>query len=292
MAQCPIWTGYLRLSLVTCPIRLYPATSRSERVSFHLLNPKSHNRVVMRPHDAATGQELERSQLVRGYEFSKGQYVVVTESELDAIEVALSKTIDLTRFVDPDEIDMVYLDTPYYVAPDGKIADETFRVLREAMDCAGKAGIGRVILTSREHPLMLRPHGKGMVMMSLRSAGEVQTDTEYFAEISASKPAEEMVDLAVHIIRQKSGRFDPVELAGDRYQEALRRLVEQKLMGEKPAIAKAAEPTKVINLMDALRRSLDAESGKARNPARPAPRGGAPGVMNAEHRHSPCKRGE
>lgn len=273
MAQRPIWTGYLRLSLVTCPIRLYPATSRSERVSFHLLNPKSHNRVVMRPHDAATGQELERSELVRGYEFSKGQYVVVTESELDAIEIALSKTIDLTRFVDPDEIDMVYLDTPYYVAPAGKIADETFRVLREAMDRAGKAGIGQVILTSREHPLMLRPHGKGMVMMTLRSAGEVRADTEYFEEISASKPAEEMVDLAVHIIRQKSGRFDPKELAGDRYQEALRRLVEQKLMGENPAIAKAAEPTKVINLMDALRRSLDAESGKARNPARPATSG-------------------
>ena len=273
MVPRPIWTGHLRLSLVSCPIRLYPATSRSERISFHLLNPKSHNRVVMRPHDAATGQKLERSELVRGYEFSKGQYIIVTEAELDAIEIALSKTIELTRFVDPDEVDIVYLDTPYYVAPDGKMADETFRVLREAMDRTGKAGIGRVVLTSREHPLMLRSHGKGMVMMTLRPAGEVQADAEYFAEISESKPAKEMVDLAVHIIRQKSGRFDPKEFAGDRYQEALRRLVEQKLTSETPFIAKAAEPTKVIDLMDALRRSLDAESGKARNPARAATSG-------------------
>ena len=162
MAPRPIWTGHLRLSLVSCPIRLYPTTSRSERISFHLLNPKTGNWAVMRPYDVETGEELDRGELVRGYEFSKGQYVVVTGGgELDEIEIALSRTIDLTGFVDPDEIDVVYLDTPYYVAPDGKIAEETFAVLRAAMDRAGKAGIGRVILTSREHPLMLRPHGQG-----------------------------------------------------------------------------------------------------------------------------------
>jgi DNA end-binding protein Ku len=273
MAPRPIWTGHLRLSLVSCPIRLYPATSRSERISFHLLNSKTRNRAVMRPYDAETGEELDRGELVRGYEFSKGQYVVVTEGELDEIEIALSRTIDLTGFVDPDEIDVVYLDTPYYVAPDGKIAEETFAVLRAAMDRAGKAGIGRVILTSREHPLMLRPHGKGMVMMTLRPADEVQADLEFFEEISDSEPAKEIVDLAVHIIRQKSGHFNPKELAGDRYQEALRRLVEQKIKGEKPRIAKASEPANVINLMDALRRSLEVEGGKSRNRAREATTG-------------------
>jgi DNA end-binding protein Ku len=263
MATRPIWTGYLRLSLVSCPIRIYPATSRSERISLHLLNPKTHSRVSMRPHDAETGEELERSELVRGYEFSKSRYVVLTESELEAIDIELSRTLDLARFVDLSEVDVVYLDTPYYVAPDGTIGDETFRVLRDAMDRSGKAGIGRVVLTNRDHPLMLRPHGKGMVMITLRPAEEVRADTPYFAEISESKPDEEMVDLALRIIEQKSGHFDPKELAVERYQEALRRLVEQKLKGEKPLLPKA-EPAKVINLMDALRRSLEAETAEPR----------------------------
>ena len=265
MATSPIWTGYLRLSLVSCPIRIYPATSRSERISLHLLNPKTHSRVSMRPHDARTGEELERSELVRGYEFSKGRYVVLTENELEAIDLELSRTLELAKFVDFSEVDVVYLDTPYYVAPDGKIGDETFRVLREAMDRSGKAGIGRVVLTNRDHPLMLRPHGKGMVLITLRPAEEVRADTAYFAEISESKPDEEMVDLALHIIEQKSGHFDPKEAAVERYQEALRRLVEQKLKGEKPLQPKA-EPAKVINLMDALRRSLEAETAEQRKP--------------------------
>jgi DNA end-binding protein Ku len=266
MATRPIWTGYLRLSLVSCPIRIYPATNRSERISLRLLNPKTHSRVSMRPHDAETGEELERSELVRGYEFSKGRYVTLTENELKAIDIELSRTLDLARFVDLSEVDVIHLDTPYYVAPDGTIGDETFRVLRDAMDRSGKAGIGRVVLTNRDHPLMLRPHGKGMVMMTLRPADEVRADTPYFAEISESKPNEEMVDLALHIIEQNSGHFDPKELAVDRYQEALRQLVEQKLRGETPVRPKSTEPTKVINLMDALRRSLEAESGKTRTP--------------------------
>ena len=266
MVPRPIWTGYLRLSLVSCPIRLYAATSRSDRISLHLLNPKTRSRVNMRPHDAETGQELERSELVRGYEFSKGQYVILAENELEAFDIGLSKTVDLTRFVDLSEVDVVYLDTPYYVAPDGKIGDETFRVLREAMDRSGKAGIGRVVLTNRDHPLMLRPHGKGMVMITLHPSDEVRVVTAYFADISESKPDEEMVDLALRIIEQRSGHFDPKELAGDRYQKVLRRLVEQKLKGEKPVLPRAAEPAKVINLMDALRRSLEAESAEPRKP--------------------------
>jgi DNA end-binding protein Ku len=272
MPPRPIWKGYLRLSLVSCPIRLYPATSQSERISFHLLNPKTHNRVTMQPHDAESDQQLERSELVRGYELSKGQYVVVTEEELDAIEIESSKTVDLTLFVDANEVDLVYLDNPYYVAPDSKIADETFRVIREAMNRSGKAGVGRVVLTNREHPIMLRPHGKGLVMITLRPAEEVRADTEYFKEISESKLDEEMVNLAVHIIEQKSGHFDPKELAGDRYQEALRHLVEQKVKGEKPVIPKAAKPAKVINLMDALRRSLEAEGSAAGKPSAPSKR--------------------
>jgi DNA end-binding protein Ku len=227
----------------------------------------------MHPHDAESDQQLERSELVRGgYELSKGQFVIVTEEELDAIEIESSETVDLTLFVDPNEVDLIYLDNPYYVAPDSKIANETFRVIREAMNRSGKASIGRVVLTNREHPIMLRPHGKGLVMITLRPADEVRADTEYFKEISDSKLDEEMVNLAVHIIEQKSGHFDPKELAGDPYQEALRHLVEQKAKGEKPVIPKAAKPAKVINLMDALRRSLEAEGGAARKPAAPSKR--------------------
>jgi DNA end-binding protein Ku len=173
--------------------------------------------------------------VVRGYEFSKGRYVVLTENELEAIDLELPRTLDLAKFVDLSEVDLVHLDTPYYVAPDGIIGDETFRVLRGAKDQSGKAGIGRVVLTNRDHPLMLRPHGKGMVMTTLRSADEVRADTPYFAEISESKPDAEMVDLALHIIEQKSGPFDPKEFARDRYQEALRQLAEQKVKGETPA---------------------------------------------------------
>jgi DNA end-binding protein Ku len=266
MAPRPIWTGYLRLSLVSCPIRLYPATSRSQRISLHLLNPRTHSRIKLHPHDAESGEELERSELVRGYEFSKGRYVVLTEDELEAIDIQLSKTIDLARFVDSSEVDVVYLDTPYYVAPEGKIGDETFKVLREAMDRSGRAGIGRVVLTSRDHPLVLRPHGKGMVMITLHPADEVRTDIEYFKDVSESKPDEEMVDLALRIIERMSGPFDPKELAGDRYQEALRQLVEQKVKGETPVLPKPAEPGKVINLLDALRQSLEAESAETRTP--------------------------
>src|SRR5437773_955519 len=192
MPPRPIWKGYLRLSLVSCPIRLYPATSQSERISFHLLNSKTHNRVTMHPHDVESDQQLDRSELVRGYELSKGQYVIVTEEELDAIKIESSKTVDLTLFVDPNEVDLVYLDNPYYVAPDSKIADETFRVIREAMNRLGKAGVGRVVLTNREHPIMLRPHGNGLVMITLRPVDEVRADTEYFKEISESKLDEEI----------------------------------------------------------------------------------------------------
>jgi DNA end-binding protein Ku len=240
----------------------------------------------MRPHDAESGEELERSELVHGYEFSKGRYVILTDDELEAIKVQLSQIIDLARFVDPGEVDLVYLDAPYYVAPDGKIGDETFRVLREAMNRSGKAGIGRIVLTNRDHALMLRPHGKGMVMMILRSTDEVRPDAEYFTDISDDPPEEEMVDLALRIIEQKSGRFDPKEFAHDRYQEALRQLVEQKLKGEKPVVSKPAGPAKVVNLMDALRRSIEAESGESRSPTTKAARQGTATRRAAKRRRA------
>ncbi len=270
MAPRPTWKGYLRLSLVSCPVRLYPATTRSERVSFHLLNPKTRNRIELRPHDPETDEEIQRDQLVRGYEFDKGRYVVVDQSEIDALRIESSETIDLVRFVDEAEIDPIFFAAPYFIAPEGKIADETFRVIQEAMRAERKAGIGRVVLSTREHPALLMPRQRGMMLLTLRSSEEVRSDDEVFADLEGVEVDPEMVDMARRIIQQKSGPFDAEELTGDRYQAALRELVASKVHGETPAATRAATPApgNVINLMDALKRSLAAGDGKPPAPSR------------------------
>ncbi len=263
MAARYSWKGFLKLSLVSCPVHLAPATSTRERVNFHLLNPKTHNRIQSRTVDPETEEEIPRSELVRGYEFEKGRYVVVPQQELDEIQIESSKTIDLVRFVKRDEVEPVYFDAAYYLGPDGKMADETFRVLREAMVETGKAGIGRVVLTQREHPVLVEPYNEGMLMLTLRAIEEVREAAEYFEDVGKGKLDKDMVAMAKHIIAQKSGRFDPAELTGDRYQEALRQLVAQKIKGEKPVIPHAeARPSNVVNLMDALRKSMAAEGGE------------------------------
>lgn len=282
MAPRPTWKGYLRLSLVSCPVRLYPATTRSERVSFHLLNPKTHNRIEMRAHDAETGTEIPRDQLVRGYEFDKGRYVVVEDAEIDELKIESSETIDLVRFVAEDEIDPLYFNAPYFIAPEGKIANETFRVIQEAMRQEHKAGIGHVVLSTREHPVVMMPRHRGMLLMTMRSSEEVRSDEEIFDDIEAVPVDKEMVDMARRIIDQKTGSFDAQELTGDRYQAALRDLVARKVHGEAPATPRAAARAEgnVINLMDALKRSLVAGDRKEPAPSRskrarrdePAPR--------------------
>jgi DNA end-binding protein Ku len=268
MAPRPTWKGYLRLSLVSCPVRLYPATTRSERVSFHLLDPKTHNRIEMRAHEPESGREVPRDSLVRGYEFDKGRYVIVDDDEIEALQIESSETIDLVRFIDEKDVDPLYFSTPYFISPDGKIAGETFRVICEAMRQQGKAGIGRVVLSTREHPVLLSPRHRGMTLTTLRSADEVRSDREYFADIEDGKLDKELVEMAGRIIKQKSGAFDEKELTGDRYQNALRELVARKVRGEKPVVPRVAAPAgNVINLMDALKRSLG-EERKAPAPSR------------------------
>jgi len=257
MAARPTWKGYLRLSLVACRIRLYPAMTRRDRISFHWLNPKTNNRIEMRAHDADSGDEVARDSLVRGYEFDKGRFVVVDDDEIEALRIESSETIDLVRFVDEKEVDPLYFSNAYYVTPEGKVADETFRVIQEAMRQERKAGIGRLVLSQREHPVLLAPRHRGMLLTTLRDVHEIRDEKDYFADIDSGKLDKDMVEMARRIIEQKSGRFDVEELAGDRYQEALRELVQHKIRGEKPVRSKtAAGGGNVVNLMDALKRSL------------------------------------
>lgn len=252
------WNGFLRLSLVSCPIYLTPATTERSHVRLHQLNPKTGNRVRQQLVDAETGEKVERADIVKGYEYERHQYVPIPDDELEALRIESSQTIDLDRFVKRDEIDPLYLDAAYYVYPDGKIAIETFTVISEAMEETGRVGLGRIVLSGRERQVVVEPLGGGMMMRTLRAADEVRTPE--FGEGSGDADPD-MVAVAKTIIERRAGEFDPAEFH-DRYQDALRELVESKASG-KPTRRKAAEaPPKVINLMEALKRSLAEGGGK------------------------------
>ncbi len=260
MAPQPGWKGFLKLSLVSCPVGLYPATTRANRVSFHNLDRETHNRVQMRPHDAETGEEVVRDQLVKGYEADDGRFVLVEPEELDALQIEASRTIELETFIDRAEIDPIYYDTPYLLAPDGPVADETFRVIHAAMKHEDKAGMGHVVVASRERRVAVEVNGKGLLLTTLRTADEVRDVAPYFAEIGDGTLDEEMVELATRIVARKSTRFDPSRF-DDRYQSALAKLVEAKLKGKAPVTprAAAAEAGPVVDLMAALKRSLHSD---------------------------------
>ena len=273
MAPRASWKGYLKISLVSCPVRLYTATSSGNRIAFHMLHKDTHNRVQMKPHDPELGV-VERSDLVKGYEFEKDRYVVVSDEDLDAIQIESSKTISIERFVDAAEIDSMYLDSAYYVAPDGPVAEETYRVVQEAMRQKNKAAVARVVLFGRERLVALTVRDKGLVLTTLRSAAEVRGHEEVFSEVGSGKIDKDALELAAHLISQNEGQFEASEFE-DRYQAALLDVVKAKLKGATPVIAKAPERGQVINLMDALKRSLSdakkppAES-KSRAPAKKA----------------------
>jgi DNA end-binding protein Ku len=255
MAPRSTWKGHLRLSLVSCPIRLYNATSRSEKVSFNLLHKDTHNRIQMKPHDPELGA-VERDDLVKGYQYEKDEYVVFTEEDFDKVQIESSKAIVIEKFVDAKDVDPMYFESPYYVAPDGAVAEETFRVIQWAMREKRKVALSRVVLSQRERLIALMCRGKGLLMMTLRTADEVRDSEEYFTDIEEEEPEKEMLELAERLIEQKSAKFDPSEFH-DRYQDALLEMVKAKVKGQEPVIAQAPERGKVINLMDALKRSLD-----------------------------------
>ena len=254
MAPRASWKGYIKLSLVSCPVRIYPATTTADRITFNQLHKDTHNRINMKPVDPELGL-VERSDLVRGYEYEDKQYVIIEDSDLEAVRIESNHTLNIEAFVDEDAVDVIYLDAPYYLAPDGAMAEETFVVLREAMRRAGKVGIARLVLSSRERVVTIGPRDNGMYLSTLRNPREVRNAGEYFAGIPADEPDAEMLELAQKLIEQKATAFDPTRYE-DRYELALMQMIKEKLKGHKPIIAAAPERGNVINLMDALKASL------------------------------------
>lgn len=268
MAPRPTWQGHLKLSLVTCPVALYTATSRGGDVSFHLINPKTNNRIRMVTTDPETGP-IERSDLVKGYEVEKNQYVLVTEDEIRSVRIESNRTIEIERFVDEKDIDRLFWNDPYYLAPDGKIAAEAFAVIRESMKKAGKIALGRVVMHTRERLLAIEPRGAGLVAFTLRAHDEVRQPETVFDQIPAVKAEKGMVEIAGKIIDQLSGDFEP-DTFRDRYEDALRELIKAKLKGRKPVAAPEPEDTPVTDLMAALRDSLSRTAAPRRAPAKRA----------------------
>ena len=285
MAARPTWQGHLKLSLVTCPVALYTATSSTAHVSFHLINPDTNNRIRMVATDPDTGP-VERSDLVKGYEVSKDEYVLMDEADFDKVKLEATRVIDINQFVDEDEIDRLYWDDPFYVAPEKGVGAEAFAVIREAMKAAGKIAIGSVVIRGRERQLALEVRGKGLVAYSLRPHDEVRDADDYFDDIPSVKADADMVEIAQKIIGQKEAAFDPKKFR-DRYDEALRELIKAKQKGGRKLV-EAPEPddTNVIDLMAALRASLKGSASGGAKKA--APRKTA--AKKAPARKAPAKK--
>src|SRR5262250_1218386 len=268
------WKGYLKLSLVSCPVALFPASSEREKVSFNQINKKTGNRIRYRKVDAENGEEVDSSDIVKGYEVGKGEYIEIDPEELEAIAIESKRTIEIDEFVPKKEIDELYLNSPYYLAPDGEVGQQAFAVIREAIRKEGMVALGRVVFTSREHVIALEPRGKGLLGITLRYPYEVRKEEEYFDDIPDEKIPKDMLELASHIVETKAGHFEP-EKFEDQYEDALKELIRKKQSGQPIEAPERREPSKVINLMDALRRSVEAsrESGK-RQTASVKPRGG------------------
>ena len=291
MVARPTWRGHLKLSLVTCPVALFTATSSASDVHFNLINPATNNRIKMVTTDPDTGP-VDRSSLVKGYQVEKGQYVLLSADELASVKLESTKTLDIERFVPEADIDRAYWDTPYFLAPDGKVGQEAYAVIREAMRQSGQIALGRVVLSTRERLMALEPHAKGIMAFSLRTTGEVKNASDVFDDVADVVADKGMVDIATAIIKQQAGPFDSSQF-NDRYEDALKALIAQKTVGRVPVgEAPPVEDTNVIDLMAALRASLTrgaalpAEKTKpgAIKPAR------RPAAKVAESNEKPAKR--
>src|SRR5437660_3936820 len=251
------WKGYLKLSLVSCPIALFPATSEREKIRFHQVNKKTGNRIKYRKVDAETGDEVESDNIIKGYEVGKSQYIELDPEELEAVAIESKRVIEIDEFVPKKEIDELYLNNPYYIVPDGEVGQQAFAVIREATRKEGMVALGKVVFTSREHIIALEARGKGMLGVTLRYPYEVRNEEEYFDTIENEKIPKDMIDLAVHIMETKTGHFKPQQFK-DQYEDALKDLLRRKQKGEKIERPKERASSNVINLMDALRQSVTA----------------------------------
>jgi len=265
MAPRPYWKGYLKLSLVSCSVALFPATSMSERISFHWLNRETGNRLRQLMIDSDTNEPVEREDRMRGYQIAKNDYLMIEDEDLDAVEIESSHTIEIERFVPRSEIDPVYLDNPYYLAPNDKVAEEAFAVIREAMEAQGVVGLGRAVISRRERLFMMEPRDRGILATSLHYNYEVRDDHAYFDEIPDLEIPGETLDLAKHIIQTKMGHFDITKFE-DRYENALIEMIRAKQAGRPVEATKPQQPANVVNLMEALRESIAAETGGMKEP--------------------------
>ena len=257
MAPRPNWKGYLKLSLVSCPIALYPATSTSERVSFNQINKHTGNRIRYRKVDEETEEPVEQADIVKGYQVEKNVYVTLEDEELEALQVESTHTIEIDSFVPRAQLDERYFDSPYYLVPNDQVGQDAFAVIREAMKGKGMVGLGRVVLAKRERPIILQPFGKGMRGITLRYPYEVRDVEDYFTDIPDVKIPGEMLKLAEHIVETKKADFEPGTFV-DRYETAVVELLRQKQSGK--AISKTASkgPTKQVgNVIDLLKKSLE-----------------------------------
>ncbi|WP_422036522.1 Ku protein [Reyranella sp.] len=270
MAARPSWEGHLRLSLVTCPVALWPATSEADTVRFNLINPKTSNRIRMKTVDAGTGEEVSRGDLVKGFAIAKDEYVLLENEDFESVKLESTRIIDIEKFVPRTSIDRLYWDSPYHLVPNGKAGIEAFAVIREAMKKKGMVALGRLVMSTRERVCAIEIEEDGLVLTTLRTAEEVRTLDE-IAHPELPKPDPKMLDIAEKIVAQQSGDFDPSEF-NDRYEDALRSLIEEKKRGRPVKVSKNREPddTNIIDLMAALKKSLEGEGPVERRKAAPA----------------------
>jgi DNA end-binding protein Ku len=263
MAPRANWKGFLRLSLVTCPVALYPATSDADRISFNQINKNTGYRIKYARVDAETGEEVPNDEIIKGYKVDNDTYVEVTKDELENIALESTRTIEIDEFVKREEIDPRYIIRPYYLTPDGKVGHDAYAVIRETIRNMDMVAIGRVVLTSREHIIALEPIGKGLVGVLLRYPYEVRSESEYFDDIQDVKLTKDMLDLAKHIVDQKSAHFEP-EKFEDHYEQALIDLINQKRAGKPVTPKERPRGSNVVDLMEALRRSVGQQSAPAK----------------------------
>jgi DNA end-binding protein Ku len=268
MAPRPFWKGYLKLSLVTCPVAMTPATTENEKVRFHTLNRKTGNRVVSRYVDAASGKPVDEDDEAKGYARGEDDFVLLEEDELEAVALDSTRTIDIETFVPADSIEWVWYDKPHYLAPDDPVGEEAFSVIRDAMGSTEKVGISRLVMYRRERAVMLEPRGKGIVLWTLRYGDEVRDPDDYFEKIDGGKTDPKLMGLIAALIEERSKPWTP-DMVGDPVQERLLDIIAAKKKGKKRPVRvkeapEEAKPGNVINIMDALRKSIASEAKSPR----------------------------